>query len=389
MLSINNTPTKFKIFGQLMCWELPRHVFKRGTLLLIPMEEAWWRRPSTLPLFILLFAILIISFGGAIRIHDAGESCPDWPKCFGTYGFDISEAEQSAYWEENPDEIDSRGADHRYTVFEIFLEWFHRALVGVIALPVLLNVAVAKRKIDFYGKQNFYSAIFIAVLLVIQAIAGAVTVFYDNADWSVALHLSLASIFTASILWQYKLTRVKEGAQWRFLKVAPEFKRLYRKKFDLVALSVLVLLVLGAWVSSTAGGQYNQSCSVGFPDAWPQCNGQFFPTLDNSGILVQMIHRLGALLVGLVLILSLLRLNDEKVNYENSQPFYNALLLTTILWFANLLIGAAYLVQAKVGEFPEWISLLHLLGGVSTFIVAASGPMMFRLSTNNVEDSEE
>ena len=53
------------------------------------------------------------------------------------------------------------------------------------------------------------------------------------------------------------------------------------------------------------------------------------------------------------------------------------------------MIGAAYLVQAKIGEFPEWISLLHLLGGVSTFIVAASGPMMFRLSTSNLDESEE
>ena len=220
-------------------------------------------------------------------------------------------------------------------MFEIFLEWFHRALVGVIALPVLLNVIVAKRNVDFYGRQNLYSSVFIAILLVIQAIAGAVTVFYDNADWSVALHLSLASIFTASILWQYKLTRVKEGANWKFLKVSSKFKELYKKKFDLVAISVLILLVLGAWVSSTAGGQYNQSCSVGFPDAWPQCNGQFFPTLENSGILVQMIHRIGALLVGLVLILSLLRLKDEKEEYQNAKPFYNALLLTTILWFAK------------------------------------------------------
>lgn len=337
----------------------------------------------------LVFAVLIISFGGAIRIHDAGESCPDWPKCFGTYGFDISEDEQTAYWEENPDEIDSRGADHRYTVFEIFLEWFHRALVGVIAIPVLLNVLVAKRKIDYYGSTNFRTSIIIAVLLFVQAIAGAITVFYDNADWSVALHLSLASIFTASILWQYMLTRVKEGAKWRFLKVADNFKKNYRKKFDMTAISVLILLILGAWVSSTAGGQYNQSCSVGFPDAWPQCNGQFLPSLDNSGILVQMIHRIGALLVGLVLVLSILRLKDERDNFENSGPYYNALLLTTILWFANLLIGAAYLIQAKIGEFPEWISLLHLLGGVSTFIVAASGPMMFRLSHSNLSDNEE
>ena len=252
-----------------------------------------------------------------------------------------------------------------------------------------MNVLVAKRKIDFYGSTNFRTSIFIAVLLFVQAIAGAITVFYDNADWSVALHLSLASIFTASILWQYMLTRVKEGAKWRFLEVAHNFKKKYRKKFDLTAISVLILLILGAWVSSTAGGQYNQSCSVGFPDAWPQCNGQFFPSLDNSGILVQMIHRIGALLVGLVLVLSILRLKDEKNDFENSAPYYNALLFTTILWFANLLIGAAYLIKAKIGEFPEWISLLHLLGGVSTFIVAASGPMMFRLSHSDLSDNEE
>lgn len=337
----------------------------------------------------LVFAILIISFGGAIRIHDAGESCPDWPKCFGTYGFDISEEEQEAYWEENPDEIDSRGIEHRYTVFEIFLEWFHRFLVGVIAIPVLLNLYVSKKGIDKYGKNNFYSAVFISVMLLIQAIAGAVTVFYDNADWSVALHLSLASIFTAAILWQYKLTRVVEKAPWSFTKVSTKFVNNYQKKFDLIAISVLILLVLGAWVSSTAGGQYNQSCSVGFPDAWPQCNGEVLPSLDNSGVLVQMIHRIGALLVGIILIMSLLKLNQQKDDYDNSETYYKAMLFTTIFWFGNLLIGASYLIKAKIGEFPEWISLLHLLVGVTTFLVAASGPMMFRLTRYKDADCDE
>ena len=353
------------------------------------MQPAWWRRPSTLPLMMLVFAILIISFGGAIRIHDAGESCPDWPKCFGTYGFDISEEEQETYWEENPDEIDSRGIEHRYTVFEIFLEWFHRFLVGVIAIPVLLNLYVSKKGIERYGKNNFYSSVFITVMLFIQAIAGAVTVFYDNADWSVALHLSLASIFTAAILWQYKLTRVVEGVGWSFIKASSKFVNIYRKKFDLIAISVLILLVLGAWVSSTAGGQYNQSCSVGFPDAWPQCNGEVLPSLDNSGILVQMIHRIGALLVGVILLMSLLKLNQQKEDYDNAEPYYKAMLFTTIFWFSNLLIGASYLIKAEIGEFPEWISLLHLLGGVTTFLVAASGPMMFRLTHYKDFDCDE
>ena len=41
--------------------------------------------------------------------------------------------------ENNPDEIDSRGAEHRYTTYQIFTEWIHRALVGVIGLLVIYS----------------------------------------------------------------------------------------------------------------------------------------------------------------------------------------------------------------------------------------------------------
>ena len=72
-----------------------------------------WYRSYLIPFGLALIAFLIITTGGWIRISDAGESCPDWPKCFGTWGFDISEEQQAEWWEENPDEIDSRGAQHR------------------------------------------------------------------------------------------------------------------------------------------------------------------------------------------------------------------------------------------------------------------------------------
>ena len=76
-------------------------------------------------------ALLIVVVGGSIRINDAGESCPEWPTCFDTWHFVVSEDDQAAYWEANPDQIDSRGEDHRYTVFQIFVEWLHRMLVSV------------------------------------------------------------------------------------------------------------------------------------------------------------------------------------------------------------------------------------------------------------------
>ena len=55
-----------------------------------------------LSIAVLAVTASVIAMGGMIRIYDAGESCPDWPTCFGTWGFDISEEEQGIWWDENP-----------------------------------------------------------------------------------------------------------------------------------------------------------------------------------------------------------------------------------------------------------------------------------------------
>ena len=36
----------------------------------------------------------------------------------------------------------------------------------------------------------------------------------------------------------------------------------------------------------------------------------------------------------------------------------------------NVMVGGSYIVFAKVGDFPEWLSLLHLVVGVGAFIAA-------------------
>ena len=95
---------------------------------------------SLAPIMILL-TFLVIILGGTIRIYDAGESCPDWPQCFGTWGFDVSQEDQGIWYDET-EEYDSRGPDHRYTTFEIFIEWIHRLLASLMAIPVLANFLI-------------------------------------------------------------------------------------------------------------------------------------------------------------------------------------------------------------------------------------------------------
>ena len=99
-----------------------------------------WKYSKGLTACLIGLTVVVIGLGGLIRIYDAGEACPDWPLCCGTIGFDISEEEQEAWYIENPDEVDSRGSGHRYTTFQIFTEWFHRILAGLVLGPlVILN----------------------------------------------------------------------------------------------------------------------------------------------------------------------------------------------------------------------------------------------------------
>ena len=137
------------------------------------MTSRWYQRPSSLPIAVAVMALMIIVVGGSIRIMDAGESCPDWPTCFGTWGFDVSVEEQEAWWEENPSEIDSRGEDHRYTTFEIFIEWVHRLLASIMAIPVLANFLIIRKKREFYGEDLVKVSFLTGILLIIQGAAGA------------------------------------------------------------------------------------------------------------------------------------------------------------------------------------------------------------------------
>ena len=365
------------------------NVLKRGLLSPSLMEAVWWRRPSTLPVALLTMALIIIIAGGTIRINDAGESCPDWPQCFGTWGFDISVDEQTAYWEEYPDEIDSRGEDHRYTTFEIFTEWIHRAMAAIIAVPVLLNALFMRAKRATYGDRAYHLAAFAGMMLILQATAGAVTVFYDNADWSVALHLSMACVFSAAFIFQHMEMRSKEGSTNTIYTLPKAFIAANKRRVNAMVGAVFTLLILGAWVSSTAGGQYNQGCSVGFPTGWPKCNGNVLPSFNGPGALVQMIHRFGALIVGLVLVAGSARIRTEAREHNATPSFGRITDLTAGFWMLNVMIGGTYIVAAKMDNFPEWISLLHLVVGVTGFLVATTALFSMRISEAKSDDYSE
>ena len=309
--------------------------------------------------------MIVIGLGGLIRIYDAGESCPDWPLCFGTIGFDISEEEQEAWYIENPDEVDSRGSGHRYTTFQIFTEWFHRILAGLVLGPlVILNWYMLRGGEE---KVKFASTLTV-VLIVWQGAIGWLTVEMDNLHWSVALHLSSALAFTMSMFWLWlTLTRTEDGLpEW--LRFDYSISKKWKVRVGLLSLGAFVSIFSGTFVSTTPGANFG--CGVdGLPDSWPLCNGKIVDSVEDVVAQSQIIHRWFVGLMLIALIFASYSISNEQT--END-VLRNWIWGSTFLFFVNTSIGAIYVLSWDLEEgFFEFLSLVHLMMASLTFVTMA------------------
>ena len=324
-----------------------------------------WKYSKGLTACLIGLTVIVIGLGGLIRIYDAGESCPDWPLCFGTIGFDISEEEQEAWYIENPDEVDSRGSGHRYTTFQIFTEWFHRILAGLVLGPlVILNWYMLRGGEE---KVKFASTLTV-VLIVWQGAIGWLTVEMDNLHWSVALHLSSALAFTMSMFWLWlTLTRTEDGLPG-WLRFDYSISKKWKVRVGLLSIGAFVSIFSGTFVSTTPGANFG--CGVdGLPDSWPLCNGKIVDSVEDVVAQSQIIHRW---FVGLMLIALIFA--SYSISNENSgnNVLRNWIWGSTFLFFVNTSIGAIYVLSWDLEEgFFEFLSLVHLMMASLTFVTMA------------------
>ena len=324
-----------------------------------------WKYSKRLTAYLIGLTVIVIGLGGLIRIYDAGESCPDWPLCFGTLGFDISEEDQESWYIENPDEVDSRGSGHRYTTFQIFTEWFHRVLAGLVLGPlVILNWYMLKggeREVKFASTLT-------VVLIVWQGAIGWLTVEMDNLHWSVALHLSSALAFTMSMFWLWlTLTRAEDGIP-NWLKFDYSISKKWKVRVGLLSVGAFVSIFSGTFVSTTPGANFG--CGVdGLPDSWPLCGGKIVDSVDDVVAQSQIIHRW---FVGLMLIALIASSYSISKEHLGNNVLRNWILASTFLFFANTSIGAIYVLSWDLEEgFFEFLSLVHLMMASLTFVTMA------------------
>lgn len=320
-----------------------------------------WLRAHNIPLLLAVMALTVIVAGGFVRINDAGESCPDWPTCFGTLGFDVSEADQTTWYEATGD-YDSRGMDHTYTSFEIFTEWFHRLLATGSGAVVIAGLFVVNKRKETLSSENLKAAKIALAVVIAQGALGAITVIFDNDSWSVVLHLIFALAYTAWLLywWLIWLRDVNELPEWATL--SPKLAGQEKQGLGIYTLGTLPVLLLGVWVATGEGGAFNQGCSVGWWQGWPLCQGELLPDImANLAILVAWVHRVAVIIVAIWLVRSA-RAMSARLNGEAK---YLNLMMTvaTAGFMLNIVVGGLYVILAGGGEFPEWLSLVHLALG--------------------------
>jgi cytochrome c oxidase assembly protein subunit 15 len=329
-------------------------------------------------------ALTVILAGGFVRISEAGESCPDWPTCFGTFGFDVSEEEQGAWYSETG-EYDSRGMDHRYTTFEIFTEWFHRLLATMSGAVVLLGVFLVRRGRGGRGRndlsdENWRAALASLALVLTQGLLGAITVRYDNVSWTVVLHLLFAILYTSCLFWWWIVWRRDVGSLPSWAKTSPEVVGSQEWRLALMTGATLPVILLGVWVSTGGGGSFNQGCGVGWMQGWPLCQGALMPAgLDNQAVQAAWVHRLAVLIVGVFLVKGFLQFRGETAG--SAKPLEVMFGLGVLAYLLNVLAGASYVIMgARAEGFPESISLLHLSLATDSILLLSFALLVCRLN---------
>jgi len=321
---------------------------------------------------LIVLTFLVIAVGGLIRVSEAGESCPDWPTCFGSWSFDISPEEQEAWWQENPDEIDSRGEHHRYTTFEIFTEWFHRLLAGAILGPlVLLNWLLIRREEDSSASAKFGSTLAVG-LIIWQGALGWLTVELDNEHWSVALHLASALAFELALIWLWLCLNRDSGQTPDWLEFDPILASRWNKRIAWLGLGSFASLFAGVFVSTTPGA--DTVCGVGSHDAWPLCQGELFPEIVDIINQSQVIHRWIVAVVGIAILTAAWFVWKENKEHQHGLILRNWIWTAAGLFLLNLLIGALYVLSwaPDTELFQQTLSLVHLLIGSLVFLTLAT-----------------
>lgn len=329
-----------------------------------PNSPSAAHRPRQI-LFYLLIGTVILAFvvvvlGAFTRLKDAGLGCPDWPGCYGHLTWPTSADEVNlaqARFPESPVEHD-----------KTWPEMVHRYFAGTLGLVILAIVALSWHWRHLAPDLPQKLPRFLLLLVIVQGAFGMWTVTLKLWPQVVTAHL-LGGFATLSLLWLY----VQRLSQWRWPHSAVNNRG--NRRLALAALVLVVVqIALGGWTSSNYA-------ALACPDL-PTCHGQWWPQADFAqgfnifqhvgpnylgGLLdnhartaIHLTHRLGALLVTLVLCFLSWRLWSQGAEQSKMSAF-------VLLGVLALQVGLG--LSNIAWALPLPVAVAHNAGGAILLLV--------------------
>lgn len=191
------------------------------------------RRLSKFSLATLIAVYVLILVGGIVRSTGSGMGCPDWPKCFGqwvppTEADELPSNYQEIYsakrheknirfakylsvlgFDKTADQLltdESIRVEAEFNKYKTWTEYFNR-LVGV--LIGLFIIATFLYSIPFLktNKTIFFIALATLLLVIFQGWIGSIVVSTNLVPWMVTLHMSIALLIVALLVYIVFKTR--------------------------------------------------------------------------------------------------------------------------------------------------------------------------------------
>lgn len=300
-------------------------------------RHSWFRRVALLAT---VLALCVVVLGAYVRLSDAGLGCPDWPGCYGRLAVPAAPEHVAAAERAFP--------ERPVEAAKAWKEMVHRYLASGLGLLIIVMAALAVRNRQRAGQQTGLP-LFLVALVVFQGMLGMWTVTLLLKPLIVMGHL-FGGMATLSLLWWVWL---RDRRAWAPPGRVDPGLRLWA----LLALVVVALqIALGGWTSSNYAAL---ACTE-----FPACHGgEWWPAMDfreafvlwrgigvnyEFGVLehparaaIHMTHRLGALVVAVMVgALAVRLLRDRARRLRASGFLLAALLLVQLgLGIANVLLS--------------------------------------------------
>ena len=308
-----------------------------------------------LALFATVLAVVVVLLGAYTRLTHAGLGCPDWPGCYGFIGVPMSEHKQTL--------AEVRFPEAPVEVEKGWNEMVHRYFAGTLGLVILGLAVQALRRRGADGQPLKLPLLLLGVVIA-QAAFGM---------WTVTLKL-WPQVVTAHLLGGFATLALLFLLSLRLSGALPVLSGLSLRLRALAGVALVLAgcqIALGGWVSSN----YAAVACVDLPT----CHGEWWPAMDfangfhltqhigpnylggqldsDARTAIHMTHRLGAVVLSLVLLLLAWRLRVAGLG-RLAGLLLLALAAQVSLGVSNVLL-----------HLPLAVAVAHNAGGAALLLV--------------------